>query len=524
MGPAEERQGTARYLQALLQHWPFIVGSVLLAVVAALLYLATAERRYTADADILVTPVSVDNETFVGMPVIRETGEGRGVITAGRLVERPQVADAARKILNVRATRNELLDSVSVSPQQQSNIVTITTEAASPRQAAAVANAFATALVAERTRVFQRDLRRALRGSAARLAALPEASRDVGEGRALAERLAALRGLTDARDPTLQIASLAVPPEEQSWPRPMLSLAVATLVGLLLGIGIAVALELVNPLVLRDEDVLAEGLSLLGRVPRTSMRGLQAQLHGSGALPNDVKDAYRLVRVNLTAAVEDVTEPVTILVSSSSRGEGKTTTAANLALVFADAGLRVVLVDADLRRAQLARAFAVSNENAGLHELLLGEVSVDDALVPVQPYGDRLRLVTARPDSGHAVDALQSPRIRALVEELRSEADVVIFDSPPIGDYGDALPLAGAVDAVILVARVGRTRREKLAYARLLLTQLRVAPAGAVLVTRRRARIGMERPERLSSTATDRSARAADRLERTRARSSSGSS
>src|SRR5215216_2412676 len=90
-GFAEERQGTARYLQALAQHWPFVIGSVVLAVAAATLYLATAESRYEAHADVLVIPVSLDDETFIGIPLIRESGEGRSVLTAARLVERPEV-------------------------------------------------------------------------------------------------------------------------------------------------------------------------------------------------------------------------------------------------------------------------------------------------------------------------------------------------------------------------------------------------------------------------------------------------
>ena len=99
----EERQGTARYLQALAQHWPFIAGSVALALVAALLYLSAADERYDAHADLLVTPVAINDTTFVGLPVIRESGEGRGVLTAARLGgdapgggQRAQAASSAR--------------------------------------------------------------------------------------------------------------------------------------------------------------------------------------------------------------------------------------------------------------------------------------------------------------------------------------------------------------------------------------------------------------------------------------------
>jgi Mrp family chromosome partitioning ATPase/capsular polysaccharide biosynthesis protein len=488
-----ERQGTARYLQALAQHWPFIVGSLALAVAAAVLYLSGAESRYEAHADVLVTPVAINDATFVGLPVIRESGEGRGVLTAARLIETPQVADNARKQLRARTTREKLFDAIHVAPQQQSNIVTITAEAPSAEQAAAVANAFAAGVISERTRVFQRELSQVVRRLSSRLAGLPERSRDVGEGRALAERLGTLRGLVGARDPTLQIASRAVTPVESVWPRPLLSLAVATLVGLLLGIGIAIALELVNPLVLRDEDVHEERIALLARVPRMSIRDVHAHLARGSVPGGEIRNAFQVARVNLRATLENDAGAGTILVTSAAPGDDSTTAAVNLALAYAHGGRRVVLVDADFRRAPLARVFGLPTGGAGLRELLLEEVAAGEILTGVPGYGDRLSLVTARPDDGDAVDLFESPRLEVAVEELRSHGDVVIFDSPDVTEVAEALALATLVDAVVLVVRYGRTRREKLAHARLLLGQLGVVPAGVIAVLRRRARIPAQR-------------------------------
>ena len=511
-----ERQGTARYLQALAQHWPFIVGSVTFALVAALLYLSAADERYQAHADILVTPVAINDTTFVGLPVIRESGEGRGVLTAARLVETPRVADLARKQLRLRATREQLFGAVRVAPQQQSNIVTITGEDNSPERAAALANAFASGVIAERTRIFQRELRQVVGRLSRRLDALPEESRDVGEAPALADRLGSLQGLVGSRDPTLQIASLAVPPTAAAWPRPELSLAVALFAGLLLGIGIAIVLELVNPLVLRDEDVLEERVALLARVPRTSTQDLRAHVRGARELGGDVLDAYRLARVNLRAAGEEGAGPSTILLTSGGRRDGTTTAALTLALVYAQAGMRVVLVDTDLRRAGLTSALGLSTSARGLRELLLDEASVEDVLTPVDDFGEALRLVASRPDDEDTVDLLQSRRIETVAEELRSHADVVVFDSPPVTEVADALPLATAVDAVVVVVRYGRTRRDNLARARLVLGQLGVVPAGIVAVTRRRAGTRpVPRARRRKDGAAETS--------RPRARSSSGS-
>jgi capsular exopolysaccharide synthesis family protein len=491
----EERQGTARYLQALAQHWPFILGSVALAVAAAVFYLASAEDRYQAHADLLVTPASPTDETFVGIAVIRDGGEGRAVLTVARLVKTPSVAEAVRRRLQLPTTADDLLDSITVAPQEQSNIVTITAEAASPTRASELANAFAAAMIAERTRVFRADLRQVVRRLSSRLEALPVALRSVGEGAALSDRLGGLRGLVGARDPTLQIASAAVPPSTPSWPRPALSLAAAILVGLVLGIGIAIVLELVNPLVLRDEDILEERLALLGRVTRTSTRELQADVASGRGLADHLKDDYRLIRVNLSAARGNGNGPATILVTSAARGEGKTTVAVNLALVHTQTGSRVVLVDADLRRARLSRIFGAPAEQSGLPEVLLDEATADESLVAAPGYGD-LRVLTARPGKSQAIDILQSKGIEQMLDELKSQGDVVVFDSPPVTEVADALSLATMVDAVVMVVRLGRTRRDVLADALLMLTQLGVSPVGAVAVTRRRARrIQTEQPE-----------------------------
>ena len=122
-------------------------------------------------------------------------------------------------------------------------------------------------------------------------------------------------------------------------------------------------------------------------------------------------------------------------------------------------------------------------------ELLLDEATADEVLVPAPVHGGSLQVLTARADEGEVVDLLQSRRIEQVVEELRSQADVVIFDSPPVTEVADALPLATAVDAVVIVVRFGRTRRDKLADARLVLSQLGVLPAGVIAVTRQRARV-----------------------------------
>ena len=282
----EERQGTARYLQALAQHWPFIIGSVALALLAALLDLATADDRYEAHADILVTPVAINDTTFVGLPVIRESGEGRGVLTTARLVKTPQVADAARNKL-LRATREELFGSVHVEPQAQSNIVDHRRgrhrrASGSPRQRIrGRGHLRAYGHLPARARSGRRPPLSAPRGLAG---GVPRPRRSPRGGGAPRDASRARRvARPDAPDRKPRGATRReVLAETASEPGSPL------FVGLLLGVGVAITLELVNPLVLRDEDVLGERIPLLARVPQTSLRDLQAHLQRGGTIEGDV--------------------------------------------------------------------------------------------------------------------------------------------------------------------------------------------------------------------------------------------
>ena len=129
-------------------------------VVAAALYAETSPKRYEATADLLVSPVSPGDTTFVGIRVLRESSDqSRAVLTVARLVQSPQLAAVARRRLAIQTSPQGLLKMISVGPLGQSQIVTITGTASNPRTAAAIANAFANALVRTRSAEFQADVR-----------------------------------------------------------------------------------------------------------------------------------------------------------------------------------------------------------------------------------------------------------------------------------------------------------------------------------------------------------------------------
>ena len=170
---AEERSGGAQYLAAVRERWLLIVSIVVVAVGAAVLLSAFAEKRYEANADVLVTPIEAGDETFIGINLLREGSQSRSVLTAAHLVATPQVAERAKEALGFDGTAEQLLERVDVQPQEQSNILTIVGKAPTADGAAEIANAFAESLIELRTETFQDELDSVRERLDARLDAIP---------------------------------------------------------------------------------------------------------------------------------------------------------------------------------------------------------------------------------------------------------------------------------------------------------------------------------------------------------------
>jgi succinoglycan biosynthesis transport protein ExoP len=481
----DERVESGRYLRAIREHWPYILGTVLLSLGAALVFLGAAHKRYDAEADVLVTPVP--SQTFVGLPLFRESDVSRSVVTAARIVTSPQVVDDVKNRLRLGSSRGDVLSHVGVTPQEQSSILTVTGKAASPGEAARIANAFANGLIDVRSAELQREVRAAVARISQQVKRL-QAQGATTEAAALADQLSALQTLVGAKDPTLQVVSPAVPPEQAAWPRPVLSLAIALLAGLLLGLGIAIAIELVNPLVLAETDVVEPGgPPVLARLSRKDLNRIHA-----GHLPRSADDSpssipYRALWANLAAKGESRRAPATVLVTGVDRKEGGAAVAVGLAASLALSGQHIVLVDADSRTSLVESLLRPASRRGGLRDVLVDDAAFEDALVPTARLGESLHVLPSGPRDEAALAAVSPERVDAFVAELERVADVVVVAGPPLLDAPDALALAEAVDAVVATVELGRTRRARLAALRRDLGQRAIAPAGYVVVGRRRA-------------------------------------
>jgi len=228
--------------------------------------------------------------------------------------------------------------------------------------------------------------------------------------------------------------------------------------GFLLSVSGAYLLEYLDNTLKDADDVRATlALPTLAQVAALAFSDGEGELIAARGSPSPALEAYRTLRVNLQFASVD--RPLrSILVTSPSPLEGKSLTAANLSVVLAQAGQRVILLDADLHRPRVHDLFGLSNNFGVSNALIQAYANLEDLLQESGVPG--LRILTSGPLPPNASSLADSTRMRALLGELLAYADVMVLDTPPVGALADALILATQVDGVLLVVDSGRTRRD----------------------------------------------------------------
>jgi capsular exopolysaccharide synthesis family protein len=494
--PRIETPGLQRYVQVLRERFWVVVVTLVATMLASIVYLATAEKVYKADADLLVTPVTGDDPTLTGLPLLRESADpNRDVETAARLVGSRDVAARARRRLHLGESPSDLLHKIEAEPVAQSNIVAVTARADSPRLARDLSNAFADGVVAERNKELRLSIAQRIPHLRQRIA-----SGETGGGpNSPAAELSQLTSLSESGDPTLRVETRAATPESQAEPRPVLTLGAGILAGLILGIGGAFAMHAFDPR-LRREDQLRElfSLPMLARIPRerkatTKTRGRRRfgigpyrrrrRALGPGELSPTTLESFRTLRTMLAASRSGSRKAQgrSVLVTGPSPSEGKTTTAINLAASFALAGHRVILIEADFRRPTIGETLGV-RPRVGIGRVLVGNVPLEEALVPARPFGERLQALLVDRADDWLAEMLSLPAAGGLLDEAERLADYVVIDSPPLTEVIDALPLAQQVDDVVLVVRLGASNLSQLTRLGDLLEQHRITPNGFVIV------------------------------------------
>ena len=266
------------------------------------------------------------------------------------------------------------------------------------------------------------------------------------------------------RTGNIRVVDGAEIPKTPVKPKKSQNLLIGLVLGLALGIGLAFFLEYLDSTI-RIPDDIKERLKIpyLGPVPAIAFAKTGNPGHKSEedlvtitAPKSTASEAYRGIRTSLFFSAAE-NSPRAILVTSAAPSEGKTITAANIAVTMAQAGNRMLVIDCDMRRPKLHRLFNVPRDR-GLSNVLVGNCGIDEAIIRTAVPG--VDVIVAGPVPPNPSEMLGSPNMTRFLEEVRKRYDRVIVDSPPITAVTDAVILSRLVDGVLIVVRAGETHRE----------------------------------------------------------------
>ena len=471
-----ESTGLARYFQTIRAHIRFVAACVIISLAAATLYLARTDDVYEAHAQVLVQPVPSDATTQLGLGLLRETGDPtRPLETLARIVTTNALGERVIKELKLQDSPRDLLLRVQAAPVAQSNIVDIAARAPTPQEAQRIANAFGQGIVDDRTERLHQELDAVIPRVRAQVSSLSAAA--LAQPGSPLEQLRELQTLREGADPTVRLETPATLPTSPVEPRPLLTMIAALLGGLVVGIGGAFLLQLLDPR-LRRESQLRDSyrLPIVARVPDPE-RGAKGQR--SGEFSRESFNIYRPLRVALDDA-EPGGGARMVLLTAPPHPSGTSSTAAGLAWSLARGGERVLLIAADTTQRPLADAFKVKEPRSGFAEVLAGTAELREAVVRVGE-GDGLLVMPAGdvrdvPDAafGHAA-------AQRFAEDVGGPFDWVIVDAPPLDRVGDLLSVADRADDVLVVVRPGESRLRDIEALTEALEEHRIQPRGFIV-------------------------------------------
>ena len=421
------------YLNALRRSWWLILLGPILAAGTAFFYSQSLTPIYRTASTLLVnqtqTPGAIQYNDVL-------TSERLTNTYAALLREQRGYLSSVIEQLDLPLTEDQLAGKVDITIVSNTQLLRVAVEDPSPALAASIANTLADAFITENA-----------------------------------------TQLGDARNLTVAVA--APIPTSPASPNITQNTVLAAILGLIVVSGVAVLMEyLDDTLKAGDETDEAFGLPTLGFVRR-----LRSVPEGASLLESRAGiDAFTQLRTNIHFA--GLGKPLKkLVVTGSVPGEGKTTTAAGLAIALSQAGQRVILVDTDLRRPTLHKLFQVSN-SYGITGLLLSRSEDPKNALMTTPH-ENLLLLPSGPIPANPADLLMSPNWQQLVDKLCEMAHYVVFDTPPVLSVSDASILAGRADGTILVAETGKTRRNAIREA---LTSLERTNAHVVGIVKNKIR------------------------------------
>ncbi len=473
-GHSHREQTLADYLAVVRRHiWAITVIAVIVPVSA---YVVSSQQPevFSASSTVLLSRQDLGS-ALTGVSNADSNSDPNRVAQTQAAIARTQ--DVARQAIERAGVRGmfpyELLESSTVKPESEADILRFTIETDGPIKAARLANGYAEAFAANKYRLDTSSLSRAREELDGRLTQLRTADQTntavYSELLGQAQKLRTVE-LLQTRATVIKRATIGA----KIAPTPKRNAILGAALGLLLALGVAFLWNALDKRV-RDEDEVERilGLPLLARLPRPGRHSRNADRPSMLDEPSDTSsEAVRRLRTNLELANLEGHAKV-IMVTSAGPNEGKSTTIANLAVALGRSGRTVALVDLDLRRPIIATFFDLEGR-PGVTDVALGRISLGDALVPVHlpfalsmshngqtqaPEAEHLHILPCGPLPANPGEFVGTQSVATMLQELRKSHDFVLVDAPPLLTVGDGMTLSTSVDALFAVVRLGTASR-----------------------------------------------------------------
>jgi capsular exopolysaccharide synthesis family protein len=428
----------ADYLKILRRRWISIVLCAVVIGVGALGLSLLQTKQYSSNARLFVSTAAADQDGSA----LNSAGQFAvtRVQSYANLISSRELASTVIQKLGINMTPEELADEVKASVAAQTVNLTITAKDPDPHQAQSIAQGYAEAMVNLISSV------------------------ETPQGQSTAPIKATIIDNASYNDSPVS-------------PRKKRNIGLGLVIGLMLGLGQAVLRQTLDTRINSAEDV-AEitDAPVLGTIGYDSQ---SKEVPLISAIPSHSPraEAFRVLRTNLQFVDVDTQHKVFVLTSAAPE-EGKTTSAVNLALSLAQAGVRTLLIEGDLRRPRAAQRLGLDGA-VGVTSVLVGKVKFEDALQHDEKVG--LDFLASGPVPPNPAELLQSKAMRDLVNELRGTYDVVVIDAPPLLPVTDAALIAAHADGAILVIRHGKISRDQLKISAQRLAQVDARLVGVIM-------------------------------------------